>query len=336
MSLSESNQALANASLPIMAEPSMTKESPKLSIVIVSWNSSGYMERCLQHLVEQTWRDFEVILVDNASSDETVIIATNFAQAQHLPLQVLHNNANLGYAIANNRGIAQAKAELVLLLNTDAFLPSTFLATLLEQVDQHPQYGSYAPKIVRDYDHCLLDSTGLFVTKGGKSHDRGYDEVDIGQYERLEPVFAPCGAIALYRKAALERIKWGEDEYFDANFFLYYEDTDLGWRLQRAGYQCLYLPSVVGYHVRGGSVNRKVTFFQKSLTLQRHTIKNRYLMLLKNLSLSQLVRQTPALLLFEIKMWGYILLRRPQLASVIVDVVKQTKPTWRKRYQIGT
>ena len=306
-------------------------ELPDISIIIVSWNNAQFVVPCLHHLADQSVSNFEIIWVDNASSDTTVELVNNFVLAHTLRLRLIQNKSNLGFAVANNVGIAQANAELILLLNTDAFLPPTFLQELLSQVKKHPQYGSYAPKIVREYDHKIIDSTGLFVTKGGKSHDRGYDEIDHGQYERLETVFAPCGAIALYRKHALEQIKWGTDEYFDASFFMYYEDTDLGWRLQRAGYQCLYLPKVVGYHVRGGSVGRKVSIFQKSLILQRHTIKNRYLMLLKNISLRQFILQLPWLLFFEVKMWGFILLRRPSLAKVVFDVLNLAPQMWCKR-----
>ena len=305
--------------------------APNLAIVIVSWNNARYVEPCLQHLAAQTMQEFEIIWVDNASTDDTLALLTACSRDYKLPIQVLKNETNLGFAAANNLGIAVSHAPLILLLNTDAFLPPSFLAALLEQVACNPGYGSYAPKIVREYDHRIINSTGLFVTRGGKSHDRGFDELDGGQYERNEPVFAPCGAIALFRRAALERVKWGANEYFDANFFLYYEDTDLGWRLQRAGYKCLYLANVVGYHVRGGSVGRKVSIFQKSLALQRHTIKNRYLMLLKNLSLGQLIFWLPWLLIFEIKMWGYILLRQPRLASVVLDVWRVGRQTWRKR-----
>ncbi len=305
--------------------------APKISIVVVSWNNARYVEPCLQHLAAQTFQEFEIIWVDNASTDDTLVLLTAWGRDFNLPIQVLKNEANLGFAAANNWGIAVSHAALILLLNTDAFLPPTFLAALLEQAERNPDYGSYAPKIVREYDHKIIDSTGLFVTRGGKSHDRGYDELDNGQYERSEPVFAPCGAIALFRRAALERVKWGADEYFDANFFLYYEDTDLGWRLQRAGYKCLYLANVVGYHVRGGSVGRKVSIFQKSLALQRHTVKNRYLMLLKNLSLGQLILWLPWILLFEIKMWGYILLRQPRLANVVLEVMQVGRQTWQKR-----
>lgn len=305
--------------------------APKISIVVVSWNNQRYVELCLQHLAAQSLQEFEIIWVDNASTDDTLALLTTCGRSYNLPIQLLKNAANMGFAVANNRGIAASHAPLILLLNTDAFLPPLFLAALLEQAEYNPDYGSYAPKIVREQDHKIIDSTGLFVTRGGKSHDRGFDELDSGQYGRNEPVFAPCGAIALFRRAALERVKWGADEYFDANFFLYYEDTDLGWRLQRAGYKCLYVANVVGYHVRGGSVGRKVNFFEKSLVLQRHTIKNRYLMLLKNLSLGQLVLWLPWLLLFEIKMWGYISLRQPHLASVVLEVWQLRRQTGQKR-----
>lgn len=308
-----------------------TAVKPVFSIIIVSWNSAAFMERCLQHLRAQSFDQFEIILVDNASADRTVELAQNFCRSHDLRLLLIQNTSNLGYAVANNKGIAVAQGDLILLLNTDAFLPPDFLTQIYEQAKLHPEYGSYTPKILRDYDHKIIDSTGLFVTKAGKSHDRGFDEIDIGQYAQSEQVFAPCGAIALYRKAALEKVKWGADEYFDANFFVYYEDTDLGWRLQRAGYQCLYLPQIIGYHVRGGSVGRKVSIFQKSVAMQRHTIKNRYLMLLKNLSLRQLILQLPFLLWFELKMWGYILLKQRQLASVLVDVWKLGPETLHKR-----
>lgn len=313
------------------AQPLKKAVKPVFSIIIVSWNSEPYIERCLQHLIDQSFAQFEIILVDNASADKTVELAQEFSRAHDLPLLLLPNSANLGYAVANNQGIAVAQGELILLLNTDAFLLPDFLEKMYEQAQQHPDYGSFTPKIVRDYNHKIIDSTGLFVTKAGKSHDRGFDETDSGQYEQSESVFAPCGAIALYRKAALEKVKWGADEYFDANFFVYYEDTDLGWRLQRAGYKCLYLPQIIGYHVRGGSVGQKVSIFQKSLAMQRHTIKNRYLMLLKNLSLRQLILQLPFLLWFDLKMWGYILLKQRKLIAVVGDVWKFAPETWRKR-----
>jgi GT2 family glycosyltransferase len=226
-------------------------------------------------------------------------------------------------------------------------LEPTFLAQLMAGIGHDATIGIATGKLLR-FDRTTLDSTGQFLRKNLSPLERGYGEPDTGQYEQSEYVFSSCGAVALYRRAMLEAINL-DGEYFDESYSSYYEDLDIGWRAQLFGWKAYYVPSAVAYHYRGGGLvdfQQKSFWFErlpgvpnvsmtkKPVRLQRQIIKNRYLTLLKNASIQDIFRRFPAILKFELFLWGYVLCVKPVLFGVLLDMIKFLPSALKKRRYI--
>lgn len=301
---------------------------PQVSIVLVTWNSGKYIQECLQCITNQTVRNYEIIVVDNDSHDESVEYIT-----QHYPqIKVIQNKKNLGFCKASNQGIQASQGEFILILNPDVFPIATFLEELVNCLSQNRHYGAVGGKLLlfkEGKQSRIIDSTGLFPGKSFRARDRGNLTEDKGQYDKEGMVFALCGAAVLFRRAALEQVKVA-GEYFDEDFFAYYDDLDLGWRIQLSGYENGYTPKAVAYHIRGGSgVGAK--FFQKRPAMQRLTLRNRYFMLIKNLTLLNLLYFLPFLVVTEGMIFLYMCTRAPYLLTVYRDVSRNLLKFWRKR-----
>ncbi len=316
-----------------------------ISIIVINWNGKKFLKECLQSLQAQTYQDVETLVIDNASTDGSQA----WLQQEAAQTRLFLNDLNIGYCGGANQGIRLARGEYALILNPDVILDADFLRRLVACAEQHPEVGIFSGKLLR-FNRHTLDSTGQFLRKNFTPFERGSDEEDTGQYDRAEYVFSACGAVALYRRAMLEDIRLDGD-YFDAAHFAFYEDLDIGWRAQLFGWKAYYLPEAVACHFRGGGFSERsdtlswferlpwiprVSFTQKPYFVQRHIIKNRYLLLLKNASWRELLAGFPQTLRLEILIWGYVLLVRPSLLLALWDVVKLLPSVWRKRKYIKT
>ena len=300
----------------------------KVSIVIVTWNSRRYIEKCLECLGKQLYTDYEIIVVDNASLDGTIEYLTQ----NHSHLTIIKNQKNLGFAKAGNQGIRASAGEFILMLNPDIFPEPNFLEELVKTLSHNSRYGAAGGKLLlfnQGEKSRTIDSTGLFLTRSLKARDRGNLKEDRGQYDQEENVFAVCGAAVIFRRQALEKTKI-EREYFDEDFFAYYEELDLCWRMQLVGFECGYNPRAVAYHVRGGS-GFKPKFFQKTPFMQRITLRNRYFMLIKNLSKINLLIFFPFFFLTELVLMFYSCICAPHLLKVYGDIAGNLKRFLKKR-----
>jgi GT2 family glycosyltransferase len=300
----------------------------KVSIVIVTWNSRRYIEKCLKCLCKQLYTDYEIIVVDNASLDSTI----EYLNQNHSHLTIIKNQSNLGFAKAGNQGIKASEGEFILMLNPDVFPEPNFLEELVKTLSQNSRYGAVGGKLLLfspGKKSRTIDSTGLFLTRSLKARDRGNLKEDWGQYDQEEDIFAVCGAAVIFRREALEKIKTA-GEYFDEDFFAYYEELDLCWRMQLIGFECGYNPRAVAYHVRGGS-GFKPKFFQKTPFMQRITVRNRYFMLIKNLSKINLLIFFPFFFLTELALMFYSCICAPHLLKVYGDIVGNLKRLLKKR-----
>ena len=287
--------------------------APYVSIVIVTWNSERYIAECLDRIRKQTFTDHELIVVDNGSEDHTVSRVE-----QHYPEgRIIRNDVNKGFTTATNQGIRAARGVFILSLNPDVFLEPPFVQELVALLTRHEDYGFGCGKVLLHRDGApstKIDSTGLFLRPGLRACDRGNLEEDRGQYDTEGPVFAACGAAVLFSREALECVKI-DTEYLDEDFFAYYDDLDIGWRLQLAGYGCGYTPRAVAYHVRGGS-GLGDKFHTKTRPMQELTLRNRYLLLIKNLSLTNFVLFFPFFFATECGILLYMCFRAPHLRQV--------------------
>jgi len=213
---------------------------PLVSVIIVSWNGKEYVSDCLRSLHAQTFSDFEVILVDNGSTDGSIeIVQQNFPGW----VRVLRNDRNEGFSGGNNRGIRLASGRYIVLLNNDAQADPTWLEELIKVAEEYPEAGMLASKIYLQGGSKIIDNVGHLIYRDGLNRGRGRLEVDRGQFENIEEVLFPSGCAALYRREMLEEVG-----FFDEDFFAYGDDTDLGLKGRLAGWKCLYVPKAIVHH----------------------------------------------------------------------------------------
>jgi len=214
--------------------------SPRVSVIVVNWNGKGLVGDCLHSLRQQTFLDFEVILVDNGSTDGSVeYVQENFSGW----VRVLRNARNEGFSGGNNRGIRTASGQYIALLNNDAQADVRWLEELVRVAEENPRAGMLASKIYLRGQPKILDNVGHLLYRDGLNRGKGRLEVDRGQYETIEEVLFPSGCAALYRREMLEEVG-----LFDEDFFAYGDDTDLGLKGRLAGWKCLYVPGAVVHH----------------------------------------------------------------------------------------
>lgn len=253
-----------------------------VSACIVTFDSARWIGRCLDALAAQSDPPGEVLVIDNASSDASAAIA----RAHPVVTRVEANADNRGFAGGQNQAIRGATGAWLLVLNPDALLAPSFVAELLAAVAGRadPRIGAACGKLLRlgpDGEPApgpRIDSAGMVFTREFRHLDRGAGELDRGQYDREELVFGATGAACLYSRAMVEDVSI-EGELFDEAFFAYREDADLAWRAQLLGWDCLYAPRAVGYHERRVLPERRASL---PASLNRHSVKNRFLMRIKN------------------------------------------------------
>jgi GT2 family glycosyltransferase len=291
--------------------------SPRVLVSLVAYNSARYLRYCLESLRAQAWRDFEVCLWDNASTDDSVGIAREFDD----PLfSLCQSDTNIGFCAAHNQIIAARQSDYVLVLNPDVMLEPAFLDILVHALDGDPKAGSATGKLWRwqaedkqavtsvpPNQGQILDTTGIYMTPNQRHLDRGSGEQDRGQYDAREYVFGASGAAAFLRRAMLEEIKAGK-EYFDEAFFAYREDADLAWRAQWLGWRCLYVPEARGFHVRRVLPERRAAL---PAEINMHSFKNRFLLRIKNMDGGTYARFFLPITARDIAAFGYVLMREP-------------------------
>ena len=218
---------------------------PKVTVVIVNWNGEQFLERCLTALMAQTVKPYEIILVDNASSDGSIELVKQFPD-----VRLLAQDQNTGFARGNNLAIAAAsvKSEWIALLNPDAFVELYWLQALLEAAKANPEFDVFGSQLVNAVDPLLLDGAGDIYHVSGLVWRSGQGAKKSTSIETEREIFSPCAAAALYRQSA-----WHKVGGFDEDYFCYVEDVDLGFRLRLSGHRCLYVPQAVAHHVGSGT-----------------------------------------------------------------------------------
>src|SRR5438270_2468145 len=188
----------------------------RVSLILVTWNSARFLPRCLDGIAQQTFRDIEVIAVDNGSADDSVAIV----RAKFPDATIVRNSGNEGFSRAVNQGVARATGEFVQLVNPDAYLGPEYVAKLVEALQQEG-FGSATGKLMRA-DGPGVDSKGIRMTRTGR-------HFDIEEGEERE-VFGVAGAAAMYRMSFIGDVTLSDGQFLDEDFFTYREDADVAWR----------------------------------------------------------------------------------------------------------
>jgi GT2 family glycosyltransferase len=226
--------------------------TPLVSAIVVNWNGGAMLLDALASLFAQTWPALEVILVDNASTDGS---AEEAKRTFGCRLKIVQNATNTGFAGGNNAGFRAASGEWMFLLNSDAICDPDAIGGLMRFVADKPTAGQLACRVVQMDQPHYFDSTGLLLYPDGIARTRGWQEKDIGQYDRPEEVLAPHGCACALRKPMLDSIG-----LFDEDFFCYFEDLDLGVRGQLAGWKCWYVPDARVRHRKSSTAGNYSVF----------------------------------------------------------------------------
>lgn len=233
---------------------------PDISVAVVNWNRREYLRACLTSLAAQRGADFEVIVVDNGSSDGSAEMARS-----EFGVRVIANADNRGFCAANNQAFAAARGQFIALLNNDAEAAPDFLSNLRRAFQAAPDIGMAAAKVVVWEDSRRIDKVGHLIYPDGQNRGRGTGEIDVGQYDRVEECLWPDGCACMYRKTMLDAIGG-----FDEDFFMFGDDAELGLRGRIAGWRSLYIPGAVARHHRGGSLDAGST--QRIFLIERNRV----------------------------------------------------------------
>jgi GT2 family glycosyltransferase len=271
----------------------------RATVIIVNTNERHHLERCLPSVLDQDYADFEVLVVDNASTDGSV----EYVRRCFPQVRIVQNSENLGYVGANNAGFEHASGDYLVVLNPDTLVERDWLRELLHPLAARPAAGLATSRILMMDEPGLLNACGNEVTFAGITVCRGLGR-PADSYPRLDRVSAVSGAAFAIKRAVLEEIG-----AFDDLFFIYYEDTDLSLRAALAGYDCLYVPTSVVYHDYAFRFSAWKGFLQE---------RNRLLSWLKIFRWGTLIALLPTLLLAEVLAWGYVALQgREHLRSKV-------------------
>lgn len=270
-----------------------------VSIHIVTYNNEKLIKKCIRCLLLQTYKNFSILVIDNASLDQTVEIC------RKLPIQLVTNRKNIGYAAAHNQGVRLTKSKYILTLNADVFLQKDFLKFMVFSLEKEMRVGSAAGFLLRinglqETPSCI-DGTGLFMRKNRRQGLLHEGE----QIHTLEKryILGPDGAAAFYRRKMLEDIAI-QKEIFDEDFFMHKEDVDIVWRAQRAGWKSLFVPDAIAWHIRTFRSGQRKNI---PTSLRSMALRNRYLLLIKNDTGPYFLRDIVSILFYEVQIFFYVL-----------------------------
>lgn len=270
--------------------------------MILNFNGRRYLDTCLDALLQQELvGGFEVVLVDNASSDGSV----EHVRSRWPAVKVVESDVNLGFAGGNDLGIRQAGGRHVVLLNNDTRVRLGWLRALVECAESDPRIGAVTSKLLFMDRPGVIQNAGSLLLTDGSGGDRGTGEEDRGQYDRREEVFAACAGAALFTRPMLEDVG-----NLDRTFFAYYEDTDLSWRMRLRGWRVVYEPAAVVEHVHSGTSVEWSPFFIF------HVDRNRLFMILKNAPPVFAGRAFARFAFLSVRSLGRTLLRRGTKAAM--------------------
>ncbi|NLK33685.1 MAG: glycosyltransferase family 2 protein [Methanosarcina flavescens] len=264
-----------------------------VSIVILSYNNREDLEECIPSLMSQTYQDFEIIVVDNASMDgNEEFIRTNYPM-----IKVVQTGKNLGYPAGNNAGFEVAEGEYIVVVNPDTVADPEWLAELIKPLKNDPTIAATTSKVLIYYQKDKINTCANTSHLTGLTFCRGLNK-SADEFSNFQAVGAVSGCSFAIRSDMLKKING-----FDPDFFLYLEDTDLSWRIRFAGGKIMYVPKSVIYHKFSLSIAPFKEFYLE---------RNRYLILLKNLNTKTLILLTPALAITEIVTMGHAILNGPK------------------------
>ncbi|MDP8930861.1 MAG: glycosyltransferase [Actinomycetota bacterium] len=307
--------------------------------IVVNWNGGSQLRACVDALVAQDHPDFDVLVVDNASTDGSRDLLERYlrerngrAERDRPGLEVIWNATNRGFAGGVNDGLAATDAPAVLVANFDVRPRTDYLRRVVGALVADPRRGAVQGKLLRTArapdGRAVVDTTGHIAFRTRLFRNRGEGEIDVGQWEEPGEVFGVSGALALYRRAMLEDVAIelnGQWEVFDEDLFAFWEDVDLDWRAALRGWGAWYEPAAVAEHERGGAGPRRTR------RVEQLNFQNRLLTVLKCDSPSRLLRHLPGVAFTTLLKGVELIATVPLAFFAACSGIRLVPRMWRKR-----
>lgn len=307
----------------------------KLIIIVVHQNSPEHLRFCIQSLMEQTYGNFDIIFIDNNSSDKEGLEDMHNTYDSEQKVTIISNTGHQSFSKAANRGIKIATgrgAKYVSVIEPEVIVSPDYYEKLIDYCQKRPKMASATGKIfIYDFANMkptdIIDSAGLVAHRNRRILDAGQGLVDDGQFNEEKEVFGVSGICPLYRVEALEDTKVME-EYFDEDFEEYKEDMDLAWRLLLYGWKSAYLPQAIAYH--SGSQEDRPR--KDSVKVQKEkAFRNQLLMQKKNELLGSLWKDFGPIMSVKMVTPIYITLSHPHLWKAYGSYLKKLPRILKKR-----
>ncbi|MCR5222039.1 MAG: glycosyltransferase family 2 protein [Lachnospiraceae bacterium] len=264
----------------------------EVTVIIPNYNGDAYIENCLQSLKKQTFRDFEILIIDNASEDHSA----DYIVAHYPEIPLIRLSQNFGFSRAVNEGIKRTKSPYLILLNNDTVCDPHFVEELYQAIAKDKKIFSVSSKMLQMYAPEKIDGAGDLYCALGWAFARGKDR-SKALYEKESKVFSACAGAAIYRRDLFEQIG-----YFDEFHFTYLEDVDVGYRARIMGYENRYTPKAIVYHAGSGATGSRYNPFKV-----RIAARNSWYVIYKNMPALQIFINLPFLLIgFGIKALFFI------------------------------
>ena len=290
----------------------------QVSVIIPNFNGRNYLKDCLNSLNQQHFQDFEIILVDNASTDDSLSLARELCPE----IKTIVLSENFGFCRAVNEGIRASKTPFVLLLNNDTVVDPDFVGALYEAIRGKEKVFSCASQMRKLTDPSKMDDGGDFYCALGWAFARGKDK-PYEDYEKAGRIFFSCAGAAIYRREVFEKIG-----YFDEVHFAYLEDLDVGYRARIFGYENRYEPKAIVYHMGSGTTGSRYNEFKV-----RYSARNNLYVVYKNMPALQLILNLPFLLAGCIV--KYFFFRKRDMGREYLRGLKEAFPLMKKEKKAG-
>ncbi len=278
---------------------------PLVSIIILNYNCKTFLFRCLSSVFKSDYPNFEVILVDNNSKDDSISYVRKRFESEKR-LKIVELSENHGFSIGNNMGSKYAKGKYLVFLNPDTETNPNWLHELVSAMNLDPNIGVAQPKILL-MDSNRFDTAGCFINRFGLSWSSGAGEEDNGQYDKVKKISYAKGAAFIISADLWEKLGG-----FDGLFFTYFEETDLCWRVWKVGYKVLYIPTAIVHHVGQGSL-KKISY-----RLKFHEAKGRIALLIKHYTVLDIFRYVPFLLGLSLFNVAYHIAKRNPFGAIAI------------------
>jgi GT2 family glycosyltransferase len=296
---------------------------PLVSVIVLNWNGKDHIDECLDTLFKQTYKNYEVIVVDNGSTDgSNDTIKNKFKKAK-----LIQNKKNAGFCKANNQGIRISKGKYIITLNNDTKIDKDWLKELVEVAETHPEAGMLSCKMLFYDKPDHINSRGLKLYYDAKAVDEGFNVPD-SENEEIKEVFGPCGGAAFFTRELINDINQN-NEFYDEDFFIYSDDLDVSFRARLRGWKCLYVPKARIYHKFQGTTGKISNFGLY------YGIKNKMFFIIKNYPLTSLLKYSPIILGRQLVSFIYYLVKlNPAAFKSRLAILYKLPKMLRKRYRI--